>query len=60
MMSLLISAFFAVVEYATRIPVIQYSASVAGMSNGVMQAVWVIITLILAVITDKVFPLPHK
>ncbi len=58
MMSLIISVFFATLEYAARIPVIQYSASKAGMSNGAMQIVWVIITLILAAITDKLYPLP--
>jgi uncharacterized protein (DUF486 family) len=56
-MKILVSIFFAVLEYTIRVPINQYSSDVAGMSNTSMQLVWVILTLGFAGLSDKLFPL---
>ena len=50
--AILISIFFAALEYIVRVPIIKYSSEVAGMSDFFMQAVWVILTVIMSGITD--------
>lgn len=50
--AILISIFFATLEYIVRVPIIKYSSEVAGMSDFSMQAVWVILTVIMSGITD--------
>jgi uncharacterized protein (DUF486 family) len=55
-MSILISVAFATLEYIVRVPIINYSSEVAGMSNGTMQMVWVIITLIFGYVSDVLIP----
>lgn len=57
--SILISVLFATMEYIVRVPIIKYSSEVAGMSNGVMQSVWVVITLLLGWLSDGVIPHAH-
>jgi len=59
MTSILISVLFATLEYIVRVPIIKYSGEVAGMSNGVMQTVWVVITLMLSWMSNGLMP-PHK
>ena len=56
MMSILISVIFATMEYIIRVPIIDYSSKVANMSNSQLQVVWVVITLILAWLSDIFFP----
>lgn len=51
---ILISIFFAACEYIVRVPIIKYSAAEAGMSNGVMQLVWVSVTMLLSWISGYV------
>ena len=50
--SILVSIFFAALEYIVRVPIIKYSSIDAGMSHSTMQIVWVIVTLILSKISD--------
>jgi uncharacterized protein (DUF486 family) len=54
--STLVSVFFAILEYIIRVPIIKYSSDVAGWSNGTLQAVWVVITLLLGYASDKFMP----
>lgn len=56
LMSILMSVAFATLEYVVRVPIINYSSEVAGMSNGTMQLVWVIITLLFGYISDVLIP----
>lgn len=55
-MSILVSVAFATLEYIVRVPIINYSSEVAGMSNGTMQLVWVIITMIFGYASDVLMP----
>lgn len=57
-MSILVSIFFAILEYIVRVPIIQYSSIDAGMSNGTMQIVWVAITMLLGYATDFIMGSP--
>jgi uncharacterized protein (DUF486 family) len=50
--SILMSIFFATMEYMVRVPIIQYSSKNAGMSNTTMQLVWVLITICLSSVSD--------
>lgn len=59
MTSILVSVLFATLEYIVRVPIIKYSSDVAGMSNGFMQIVWVIITMILSWLSDGLIPVKH-
>jgi len=52
--AILISIFFAALEYIVRVPIIKYSSEVAGMSDFSMQAVWVILTVVMSGITDLI------
>jgi uncharacterized protein (DUF486 family) len=52
--SIIVSIIFASLEYIVRVPIIKYSSDIAGMSNTIMQVVWVIITIFLSWISDKV------
>lgn len=54
--SIVISIFFAALEYIVRVPLIKYSSHVAGMSNASMQIVWVVITMLLSWASDGIFP----
>ena len=56
MVSILISVIFATMEYIIRVPIIEYSSNIANMSNSTMQWTWVIITLLLAYLSDYFFP----
>jgi len=58
MTSIMVSVLFATLEYIVRVPIIKYSSEVAGMSNGIMQVVWVVITMLLSWATDGL--IPHK
>lgn len=53
--SLIFSIFFAIVEYAFRVPINQYAAAVAGMSDGTMQVIYSFITLLLSYLTNPLF-----
>jgi uncharacterized protein (DUF486 family) len=57
-LAILVSVFFAVIEYIIRVPIIKYSSNEAGMSNGVMQFVWVCITMLLGWGSGVVIPKP--
>jgi uncharacterized protein (DUF486 family) len=57
-LSIIVSIFFAVIEYIVRVPIIKYSSIDAGMSNGVMQLVWVVVTLLLSWGSGIVIPKP--
>lgn len=50
--SILVSILFAALEYIVRVPIIKYSSHEAGMSNTVMQIVWVVITMSLSKLSD--------
>ncbi len=50
--AILVSIFFATLEYIVRVPIIKYSSEVAGMSDFSMQAVWVVLTVIMSAGTD--------
>jgi uncharacterized protein (DUF486 family) len=52
--AILISIFFAALEYIVRIPIIKYSSEIAGMSDFSIQTVWVVLTLIMAGTTDLI------
>ena len=54
--AIVISVIFATFEYVIRVPIIEYSANVAGMSNTQLQFIWVGITLGLAYLTDEIWP----
>ena len=56
--SILVSIFFAILEYIVRVPIIKYSSAEAGMSNGTMQLVWVFVTMILGYLTDFIMVKP--
>jgi uncharacterized protein (DUF486 family) len=58
LVSILISVFFATLEYIVRVPVIKYSHEIAGMSNGLIQLVWVIITLLFGWLSGWLVPAP--
>lgn len=53
--AILIAIIFATLEYIVRVPVIRYSSRVAKMSNFMMQIIWIIITLLLALLLDMIF-----
>jgi len=53
---ILISIFFAACEYLVRVPIISYSQAEAGMSNGTMQFVWIVVTFILSKGSDYLYP----
>ena len=55
--SILISVLFATLEYIVRVPIIKYSSSVAGMSNGYMQVVWTVITMVLSWMSGWFMPI---
>ena len=50
--SIVVSVIFAAIEYVFRVPIIKYSSNEAGMSNGTIQAIWVIITLLLSKLSE--------
>lgn len=50
--AILVSIFFAALEYIVRVPIIKYSSDVAGMSDFSMQTVWVFLTIIMSAGTD--------
>ena len=54
--SIIVSIIFAAMEYIVRVPIIKYSSDIAGMSNTLMQVVWVVITIILSSISDIFMP----
>lgn len=54
--NLLMSIFFAALEYACRLPVNYYAHHVAGMASGTLQLVWVILTMILAYLIEPFVP----
>ena len=58
--SIIISIFFAVIEYIIRVPIIKYASGPVGMSNGAMQSIWTCITLLLGWGSDWVFPKPTQ
>lgn len=49
-LSILVSIFFAAVEYIIRVPIVKYSHEIAGFGNVTMQTVWIILTLILSAV----------
>jgi uncharacterized protein (DUF486 family) len=57
--SIVISIFFAALEYIVRVPIIKYSSNEAGMSNTAMQATWMGITLCLSYASEYFMPLKH-
>lgn len=59
MTSILVSVLFATLEYIVRVPIIKYSSEIAGMSNGTMQVVWVVITMLLSWLSDGIMPIHH-
>lgn len=48
--SILISIFFAAVEYIIRVPIVKYSHEIAGFGNATMQIIWIVLTLILSAV----------
>jgi hypothetical protein len=56
--AIVVSIFFAVLEYIVRVPIVKYSSAEAGMSNGTMQIIWVVITLLLGYASDFIYPVP--
>ena len=50
--SIVVSVIFAAIEYVFRVPITKYSSNEAGMSNGTIQTIWVVITLILSKISE--------
>ncbi len=50
--SIFVSICFAALEYIVRVPIIKYSSNEAGMTNAMMQAVWVGITMLLSYLSD--------
>lgn len=50
-----IAIIFGTIEYIVRVPVIHYSKYVAEMSTTNMQILWVILTIMLAFLSDKLF-----
>mgnify|MGYP000234516716 FL=1 len=53
---IIMSCFFAILEYVVRVPINEYSANVAGLSTGNMQLLWIVLTMGLAFI----IPSPKK
>jgi len=54
--SIIVSIFFAALEYIVRVPIIKYSSNEAGMSHTTMQVVWVVVTMLLSRISDGFVP----
>lgn len=54
--SIIIAIIFATLEYIVRIPIIKYSNEVAKMSPITMQIVWILLTVILAVLITPLIP----
>lgn len=52
---ILFAITFASLEYIVRVPIIKYSSDEAKLSNGMIQFIWISLTLILATMTD-LFP----
>jgi uncharacterized protein (DUF486 family) len=55
-LTLLSSLMFAACEYTFRLPLIEYSSTVANMSYGTQQIIWVIITLIFSQVATYLLP----
>jgi uncharacterized protein (DUF486 family) len=55
-LSIVVSIIFAALEYIVRVPIIKYSSEIAGMSNGIMQLVWVSITMLLSWMSGWIMP----
>ena len=56
--AIILSSFFAILEYIFRVPITKYSSIDAGMSALWMQIIWIALTLILAYVTDIFIPRP--
>lgn len=54
--SIVISCFFAILEYIVRVPINFYSSYEAKFSNTTMQFIWVILTMALSYASDVFFP----
>lgn len=58
--SITVSCIFAISEYIIRTPINHYSIFEAKFSNFELQAVWVVIILSMAWLTDKIYPRNKK
>jgi len=54
--AIIFSVFFAILEYIVKVPAIKYCNEIAGMSYFIIQAIWIIMTLILAKLANMYFP----
>ena len=55
-MLIIISVFFATLEYICRVPINLYSANEAKMTNTEIQGVWIVLTLLFSKLSDIFFP----
>ena len=53
--AILLAILFATLEYIIRVPIVRYSSEVAQLSNFTMQIIWIVMTLLLALLLDMIF-----